>query len=846
MNSANDIKAKPENKQNRIEPSEKKFDFLLKILIILVIVLPPLAVWKEQIKMFAYAKFLLIRILVVITFAVFIIKKLRLGQLNFRKNPLNLPILLFNLVFFLTLFKGRSLYLGIWDYSNILFYSLTFYIIVNTVKSYEELSWLVNIIISVGFIAAFYGFCQSLGFDPIFPDIRTSGRFKIFSFYGNPNFFAGFLIIIVPLIAYKILESDLWGKILYSIVLCPFAWVLLATRTRSSWVALSVAAFFIIVNIIVLAYKFGDRYKNLAFKVIVTSVFLIMTGISFFIGVRFVNSYFLENNEKKTCKIYQESKEKTSEKKKQDYANWQKAKKANESFKKQDLFKQYMSRFASIFDIRHKHSRQRFLLWHVSLLMAQKNPILGVGIGNWKQNFFKYQKMFFKKKGSEIYYDVAASPLRAHNEYIQFLSEGGLLGLSAFLLMIFVLFYFELKIVYSTQNFNRQVFIIFVLSSLVAVLTQCMFSFPFHRPAVSLYFFIFMGLLMVENILFRKEQQPHKTRYFQSQSRYGIFEMSIQLIIIGMALFSVRYAYRIFKGNSYVKEGMHIAASNPPYSTMSADAERYYKKSLEYDPNYGETHFRLAQNYQARADYFGNPQIQNDMLKNNKFTREQIDRIVLEHNKKCLNEYIISLRTVDSRFTYFYAGLVYQKLAELTKDNKYLKDAYKRYDYISSVMPNYTKAQYNMGVICYRIVEKMGKSLTEEERKMYLERASRAWKAAISYSAEKTVEAQRRMPEFERAYFNLAIYHYNKREYATAKNYFKKTLEINPRNPEVKKYQVNIKKIINDFITLGKQSISNKKFSDGKKYFQKALELDPGNPDVKKCINEFFPVSNKN
>jgi O-antigen ligase len=91
----------------------------------------------------------------------------------------------------------------------------------------------------------------------------------------------------------------------------------------------------------------------------------------------------------------------------------------------------------------------RVAMINKGLNLFEKNPIAGIGIGNFQRT---HEDIDFSFEGGEFLesrYENLENRISAHNSYISFLSEGGLL---MFIPMLFLMFY---PIIYFLINFNN-------------------------------------------------------------------------------------------------------------------------------------------------------------------------------------------------------------------------------------------------------------------------------------------------------------------------------------------------------------------------------------------------------
>ena len=110
-----------------------------------------------------------------------------------------------------------------------------------------------------------------------------------------------------------------------------------------------------------------------------------------------------------------------------------------------------------------------------------ENPIIGVGIGNWKLISIDYDK-------NNI--DGYIVPFHAHNDFIQLLAELGLLGLTFYILFIF----FSIKKLFKNIFFDDHINFL-LLGSLLIYLLDSMINFPIARPISQLFLITFICLI---------------------------------------------------------------------------------------------------------------------------------------------------------------------------------------------------------------------------------------------------------------------------------------------------------------------------------------------------------------
>lgn len=118
-------------------------------------------------------------------------------------------------------------------------------------------------------------------------------------------------------------------------------------------------------------------------------------------------------------------------------------------------------------------SNWRFELWRNAFDNISENPFLGVGIGNWKIESLPYWKFNLED------YIV---PYHAHNDFIQYIAELGILGGLSFIFFFISLIFFFIKRAYNSESLLNPNPVYFLL--LLAVFSlgiDNFFNFPHER-----------------------------------------------------------------------------------------------------------------------------------------------------------------------------------------------------------------------------------------------------------------------------------------------------------------------------------------------------------------------------
>jgi len=149
----------------------------------------------------------------------------------------------------------------------------------------------------------------------------------------------------------------------------------------------------------------------------------------------------------------------------------------------------------SVFDREDTSTNMRLIMLYSSLKMIHERPLLGFGLGTFNLNYPDFQALYLQEKPGMIRYLGDHNVLEAHNEYIQFASEIGVIGLLQFLVIL--LFFYK-----NSWNFlkakgvepKNKVINLGLFLGINIFLIHCLFTFPFHVPFLGASFFILLGL----------------------------------------------------------------------------------------------------------------------------------------------------------------------------------------------------------------------------------------------------------------------------------------------------------------------------------------------------------------
>ena len=254
-----------------------------------------------------------------------------------------------------------------------------------------------------------------------------SGISRANGFYGHPMTLGGWLCIFLPLLLIEFFERKLLGKYywLAGLAFCICSAGLVFNATRGAWLAVA------IVSAVLLIYYMFKSKRNLATSIIFITLI----------------STILINNPK------------------------------------------FMHRLDTIDDFdKYQSNTERILMWQSAWNMFKDHPILGVGLGQYKEN---YQQKYISPEAKEPQLS------HAHNNFLQMLAENGIVGFVGFAIMFGYIVFKNLIDWFRTRN----AYALMIVSATVCLLLQGFTEYNVGNSAVIKMYWLVLGLLVVLNKL---------------------------------------------------------------------------------------------------------------------------------------------------------------------------------------------------------------------------------------------------------------------------------------------------------------------------------------------------------
>ena len=565
------IKGSPKlkyKKSNLISGNHTFEEKAIEISIFLLIILVPLVFYRHCAGMFFPIKELIFELLVVVGLAFWALKIINTKKYTFTHSSLDIPVLCFVSIGLLSLFWSNSFFVSLKELPLFLAGPGLYFIITHQFqeKHSTQTNRIILFLIIIGSIWGIYGLLQYQGTDIFFQTSKAGRTYKVMGILGNVNYFAEYLMAILPLaISLFFITSSRIKKILFLTGILIMGLSLIVTFTRSAYLGLGVSLVFIFFLFLIFQGKAFIKENKKIFILIL-------------VGIIFTTFLFVIPN----------------------------------PLNKPGTAISMIKARTSITTLGEGYSvKRRIATWNFALMMIKDRPLLGSGIGTFQYNSLNYQAKFFEQGDNRSIYPHGFAQ-EAHNEYLQLVAELGIIGLGILLWMMIIYFYRGLMFLSKTEDKDndKKGILIGLMGAILAILIDGIFSFPLHLPATLVLFWLFLGISM--NIITEKKSEQiensikEKSRHLVNIYRY---RSALRIVIILLFIFVSMTLVRPFIAKVYLYYGnIEIRMRNED------EALHFYQKALKYDPYYGHAAnsvgrilknrklYDMAQEYLERAE----------------------------------------------------------------------------------------------------------------------------------------------------------------------------------------------------------------------------------------------------
>ncbi len=473
-------------------------------------------------------------------------------------TALSVPVALLFVSGLLSIVNASSKGVVLQGLALLVYFYLIYFLIVNTIETRSEANKLLYALLASGLGASIYGLLQFIGMARGPYGFRP-GPQSIISVMGNQNYLAGYIsYLFFPAVILIVLSDSKVVKTFFTTVLGLFFFLLFPIGARGAWLGI---VFGLVVTLVGISLT-GTWELLTRRKISVAIVILVLIVAYLFASapgpLNSVLSYSAGNGDESGWGVFT------------------------------PIVRPIVNRLI-------KKGGARVEDWHIAMEMFKDHPFLGIGLGNYKINFLDYRAEFLQTEAGGSYGEYIPRGAQAHNEYVQFLAELGLLGAAAIVFAITFSGYVLIRRLAVVKDGEGRLLGTALLAGIVGFLVHSTVSFPAHLPASSLVFVSLLGLL--NSAAFGETDIQVKVGKTAKYALAGV----LVVLVVTVSVF----AYRDWRANVLMGEGK----KQLQVGHYRLSRESFLKsESLDFQPR--QTYYYLGVverqlgNDQAALEYF--------------------------------------------------------------------------------------------------------------------------------------------------------------------------------------------------------------------------------------------------
>lgn len=477
------------------------------------------------------------------------------------KNPfppgsfhLILPV---TLVLISTIFSASISPLKNWfgtldEFTRRIFYIVLFFVIISEFRDEKNQRRLLNWFFAGAFVSVFYGIIQYLdtrfyppnpavGLDPFI--WRQAFGNRIFSTFGNPNFYGDFLLLTVPVILSFVFVKFSKFLIIFYIMT---VFCIVFTYSKAVWIGYSAG----VIAFSFFAVAFLSHGKKETIRKILLGMSLAVFAVMV-LGVLVLTLQRVDSVRFRTVTWL---------------GTW-------------EMFNRVSHTDSYLYD-------RSPLKWKSPIRKAI-HPLIGTGIGSFKAVYPAY------RRPEVIQLEGRSNTESDHpeNEFLEVLYDEGIIGFGFFILLIITFILAAVKRLKTIQPQSK-----FVIHGLIGFSSGIISQLAHNTMCVSMrfvssgvVFWLALGMLGVLSL-------PQITKpKSENVSQKPNFMSAIQVVIIIICLYFVNYFYGFFLADKH----HNIAIFHSKRGEWSAALENY-RTVIKYNPDYVMTHYFMGNVYNDR------------------------------------------------------------------------------------------------------------------------------------------------------------------------------------------------------------------------------------------------------
>lgn len=461
------------------------YDQTLRVLFYLLFFLTPLVMWTKTSEVFEFNKMLFVYVITTLVSATWILKSLSQKKFSWAKTPLDLPILFFFFSQVISTVLSIDRHTSLWGYysrfhgglMSTLSYLLLYYaFITHFYQNQKFLTRLLYTILSSAILVSVYGVLEHFGIDKHIwvQDVQN----RVFSTLGQPNWLSAYLLALLPLslLGFSNSKEKLY-KWFYALTSFLLFLTILYTRSRSG-----IGATFIILFLYFVFDFFNLLHTHTTSNLKITFISISLIALTvFFVGTPWTPSPKTINQ----SLTY-------------GGPSWDWGEKYLQKLHLTSAFKPVQVQLLSDSQKLQYESAQkgirlggsdsmeiRKVVWTGAIDLIKRYPLFGPGVET-----FGYTYYWVRPASHNLLSEWDFLYNKAHNEFLNFAANSGLVGLFSYLTLIIAIF----TLTYQSHQQKNPLALPLALGTLSILITN---YYGFSVVCVALFFFLFPAFLLL-------------------------------------------------------------------------------------------------------------------------------------------------------------------------------------------------------------------------------------------------------------------------------------------------------------------------------------------------------------
>lgn len=519
-------------------------EFMVTVALLIVVAIPIIFAPKYLYDMYDLTKATALRFAFIMIVVAWAIKIATTKRMDWRRTPLDLPILAFMLMLILTTFTSQNMMISLvggykrhegvitWFMYLVLFFTAT-----NWIRSRWQVTTLMIPLFMVTTLMSIYGICQHYGID----FLQFGSQYDIkrsFATSGNPVFLGGFLGFIVPMMVIAFMNAkDYIVKGIFAVMTVLTAVCLAFTMTRGGWMGC-------ILGLLVMAPFIPRKvYKENIIWLGALAVVVVMATVYMF---GFVQS---EGVGYKSTNI--------------------------------------VTRLQEIVQLKGS-AGTRAEMWKTSSFMIVKRPLQGIGLENYKDFFPQNRTLRLIEMEGEM-----AMPDRPHNEFFYLPSVIGLPGFMTYLWVIAAFLLYMARCARRIDDRATKMLMIGSAGAAVAYWIQCFFA--FSMVVISPVFWLMAGAAVGMGAAKIREEKRLVPISISSIPVAPALASSLLALVIVVSILLSAFAVNAVRADAMYFQGIAAQSMNAQFAVQS------WEQAVQLNPTLNLYRLMLASGYQRMS-----------------------------------------------------------------------------------------------------------------------------------------------------------------------------------------------------------------------------------------------------